>query len=103
MKPDSPDWCECEEFGQFVAVPCVAGTCPTLRDRLRRERENDLNSDGMYPHCEHAGACLHLRRSGPHSLDGITVVEAPCHLPLCPTCADWIEKFQQRMLARRHG
>lgn len=31
-----PQWCECEEFGQSVAVPC-ARNCPTVRDRVRRE------------------------------------------------------------------
>lgn len=35
--PRVPDWCECEEFGQHVAVPCAAGTCPTLAARLRAE------------------------------------------------------------------
>jgi len=30
-------WCECEEFGQHVAVPC-ARDCPTVRARLQRER-----------------------------------------------------------------
>jgi len=29
-------WCECEEFGQHVAVPC-ARDCPTVRARLERE------------------------------------------------------------------
>lgn len=33
-----PDWCECEEYGQHVAVPCARGTCPTLRQRLDAER-----------------------------------------------------------------
>ncbi len=33
-----PDWCECEEYGQHVAVPCGPGRCPTLRARLEVER-----------------------------------------------------------------
>lgn len=31
-----PNWCECEEFGQPVAVPC-ASNCPTVRTRIEAE------------------------------------------------------------------
>lgn len=34
---EPPSWCECEEFGQHIAVPCAPGTCPTTRDRVTRE------------------------------------------------------------------
>jgi hypothetical protein len=40
--------------------------------------------------CEHPSACLHLRRAGGHTLDGVTVVREPCHLPLCRSCDDWV-------------
>lgn len=34
-----PDWCEREELGQPVAMPCPRGTCPTLRGRIAAQRE----------------------------------------------------------------
>ena len=32
----SPSWCECEEWGQPVAMPCASGTCPTVRERITK-------------------------------------------------------------------
>ncbi len=37
VEPVYPNWCECEEFGQSVAIPCFAN-CPTVKARVDRER-----------------------------------------------------------------
>ncbi len=38
IPPSWQNWCECEEFGQHVAIPCAATTCPTVNARLAKER-----------------------------------------------------------------
>ncbi len=39
QEPAKPDWCECEEFGQFVPIPCPPGKCPTVAQRLKEEAQ----------------------------------------------------------------